>query len=236
MILAVKCAPDEALLSEVSKAGLKAVELYLTKTILSDVGGLVKLCNSLGLRYAVHAPTDGSSLDEVRELATGINAEVVVFHNIYWEDEWPDTIESFKDTPARLCLENVNNPIESQKFMRRYEMGRCLDLEHIQMQSAGVYEEVLISFIRESSHIHLSGYRYGSSLWHTHIHHGTEHGLYMLGLLKKGDYTGFVVSEAKVSLQNYSEFKKLREFYESWKNDYELQHKKIQSSSNRGMR
>jgi len=234
MILAVKCAPDEALLSEVSRAGLKAVELYLTKTILSNVDGLVKLCDSLGLRYAVHAPTDGSSLDKVRELAIGINAEVVVFHNIYWEDEWPSIIESFKGVPARLCLENVNNPIESQKLVRRYGVGRCLDLEHIQMQSAGVYEEVLATCIRESSHIHLSGYKYDSLLWHTHIHHSPEHNSYILGLIKKTDYTGFVVSEAMVSFQSYSEFKKLREFYESWENSNELQDDKTESNLSRG--
>jgi len=236
MILAVKCAPDKALLSEVSKAGLKAVELYLTKTILSNISGLVRLCNSLKLRYAVHAPTDGSSLDKVRELVIGINAEVVVFHNVYWEDEWPGIAKLFNKTPACLCVENINSPIEAMKFIRRYGMGRCLDLEHVQMQTGGVYEEVLVGQIRGSSHIHLSGYWHGSTLWHTHVHHGGEHGLYMLGLLKRVNYAGFVVSEAKVSLQNYSEFKKLWEFYESWKNDYELQHEKIQSSSNRGMR
>lgn len=236
MILAVKCAPKEELLSDVSRAGLQAVELYLTKAVLNNVAALIRLCDSFSLRYAVHAPNDGSSLDELKDLVSGINAEVVVFHNIYWEDEWPRIIERFKDIPVRLCIENVNTPLEAEKYMRRYGMGRCLDLEHLQMQSAGIYEEVLVAVIRESSHIHLSGYRYGSSLWHTHIHYSPEHNSYVLGLLKKADYSGFVVSEAKVSLQNYSEFKKLREFYENWKNDYELQHEKIQSSSNGGLR
>ena len=84
------------------------------------------------------------------------------------------------------------------------------------MESAGVYEEVFIPTIKQASHIHLTGYTYGSQLWHTHIHHSPEHNLYILDMLKKTGYSGFVVSEAKCSLQTYEEFKKLFDFYKRW--------------------
>jgi len=217
MILAAKCAPEEEVLFDVCKSGIKAVELYLSKELLGGVSYISRLCKKYPLRYAVHAPNDGFALDELAELTKNINAEIVVFHNNYWEDEWVGIVGRFKDLSARLCIENIHSVHEPVKFMKRYDMGRCLDIEHLQIQCAGVYEEAFIPIIKEASHIHLSGYRHGSSLWHTHIHHSPEHGMYMLGLLKKTNYNGFVVSEAKVSLQTYAEFKKLRQFYESWK-------------------
>ncbi len=220
MILAVKCAPEKKILSDVSSTGLKAVELYLLKDMLSDVPHTIQLCKSFPLRYAVHAPNDGSSLKELAELVKGIDAEVVIFHNIYWEDEWKGIIKMFKNIKTKLCVENTYSGHEPLKFMRRYKMGRCLDLEHLQMECAGVYEEAFISVIREAFHIHLTGYQFGSKLWHTHIHHSPDHSLYLLNLLKKAGYSGFVVSEAKISLQTYSEFKKLKEFYQKWKDKF----------------
>lgn len=218
MILAAKCASEENLLSDVCEAGLGAVELYFSKTLLKDVSHTAQLCKGFPLRYAVHASNDGCALDELAELSKEIRAEVVVFHNVYWEDEWPSIIERFKKSSARLCVENTYSIHEPVKFMKRYDIGRCLDFEHLQMECPGIYEEVVIPVIQEAAHIHLTGYRYGSSLWHTHIHHLPEHGRYILGLLKKAGYSGFVVSEAKCSLQTYSEFKGLNEFYQEWKN------------------
>jgi len=80
----------------------------------------------------------------------------------------------------------------------------------------GIFEEELLNIIGESSHIHLTGYYAGSKLWHSHIHHSPEHGIYMLNLIKKAGYSGMVVSEAKVALQTYEEFKDLNDFYAKW--------------------
>ena len=114
-------------------------------------------------------------------------------------------------------MENTYSVHEPVKFFRRYGISRCLDLEHLQMEGIGVYEEVLIDVLREASHIHMTGYKYGSPFWHTHIHHSPEHNLYMLSLLEQTGYKGFVVSEAKKSLQTYEEFKKLNNFFTQWK-------------------
>lgn len=81
----------------------------------------------------------------------------------------------------------------------------------------GVYEEEFLPVIRDASHIHLTGYIFGSKLWHTHLHHSPEHSLYMLDLIKRCRYSGFVVSEARASLQTYAEFKKLNDFFFKWK-------------------
>lgn len=163
-------------------------------------------------RYAVHAPDNGYNPLRLAELVKAINAEIVVFHDVFWEDEWKDIVKLFKNIKTKLCIENTHSVHEPIKFMRRYGLGMCLDLEHSQMQCAGVYDEVFISVMRQTSHVHLTGYVYGSQLWHTHIHQSPEHNLHLLDLLKKADYSGFVVSEARVSFQTLPEFKKLSKF------------------------
>jgi len=219
IIIAVKCAPEELILDAVRDAGLKAVELYIDDFWLYKIDQVIRTCEKYSLRYALHAPNKGYNPHNLAELVKTIGAEIVVFHNIYWEDEWEDITKIFKNIKTKLCVENTSSVHEPVKFIRRYNMGRCLDLEHAQMECAGVYEEVFISILRESAHIHLTGYVYGSQLWHTHIHCSPEHNLYILDLLKKASYSGFVVSEAKVSLQTYEEFKKLNDFYEMWKSN-----------------
>jgi len=193
------------------------VELYLSRKILADLDGVMRLCRNFPFRYALHAPSDEYNLPKLAKLAEVIGARVVIFHNIYWEDEWRDIVETFRATGVRLCVENTYSVHEPLKFMRRYGIGRCLDLEHLQQECAGVYKEEFIRVIKDASHIHLTGYIYGSELWHTHIHCSPAHSLYLLDLLKKVGYSGFVVSEAKESLQTYEEFKKLKDFFQNWK-------------------
>jgi len=217
MILAAKCAPEEKILSDINKAGITAVELYLSNSYLKNVLQVVGLCKKYPLSYIVHAPNDGYCLDELSEIAKKIEAGVVVFHNIYWENEWAGIVELFKNVDTKLCIENTYSIHEPSKFTRRYGLGGCLDLEHVQKESAGVFEEEFIPLMKKASHIHLTGYTYGSQLWHTHIHHSPEHNSYMLGLLRKAGYAGFIVSEARVSLQTYDEFRGLAKFYKQWK-------------------
>jgi len=85
--------------------------------------------------------------------------------------------------------------------MRRLGFGRCLDLEHLQLECGGIFEEEFVRPLKQASHVHLTGYIYGSHLWHTHIHHSPQQSLYILNLLKKVRYSGFVVSEARLSFQ-----------------------------------
>ncbi len=49
------------------------------------------------------------------------------------------------------------------------------------------------------------------------IHHSPGQGVYFLNLLKKAEYAGFVVSEAKESYQTKNEFKALYDFFKNWK-------------------
>lgn len=216
IVIAVKCAPDNKIFCNIQKAGLEAVELYLSKRIMNDLQRIKNLCRNFSFRYAVHAPSDYYNLDGLAELVDSIEAKIVVFHNIYWEHEWADIIKIFKKIKTNLCIENTYSVHEPLKFMRKYQIGRCLDLEHLQIECAGVYEEEFIPVIKQASHIHLTGYVYGSQLWHTHIHYSMEHNFHMLDLMKKAGYSGFVVSEGKVSLQTYEEFEKLNRFKKLW--------------------
>lgn len=212
IIIAAKCAPEEKYFSDVKKAGLNAVELYLSDKILRDTDRIISLCRDFPFTYAIHAPNDGGDLKQLALLAKGIDTRVVVLHDIYWENEWGEILALFKDSAARLCVENTGDIYVPVKFMRRYNVGLCLDLEHLQMQCQGIYEEEFIRIIKISSHIHLTGYSIGSTLWHTHIHSSSDHGRYLLGLISKSGYKGFVVSEARASLQTLEEFKKLSDF------------------------
>jgi sugar phosphate isomerase/epimerase len=220
LTLAAKCAPREEIFSDIEKAGIGAVEIYLSGEILKGLPEAVELCARYPFRYALHAPNDAHEPERLAEFAHAVGAEVIVFHNVYFEDEWEHILGVMGPLEARLCVENVSSILEPLKFMRRFGLGMCLDLEHLQIECAGVYEEVFIEIIGQASHVHLTGYAYGSSMWHTHIHHSPEHGAYLLALLMRAGYSGWVVSEARPSLQNHGEFLGLKDFMETWRSHY----------------
>lgn len=213
---AAKCPPDEKILADIEKAGIRAVEIYTNADSLREVGKVKQVCRKFPFRYALHLPNDGFEMDSLAEIADEIQADIVVLHNIYLEEEWEDIIKTFNGIRTQLTVENTFSALEPLKFIRRYGIGMCLDMEHIQIECAGYFEEGFLPFIRKAKHIHLTGYTYGSKLWHTHIHHSPEHNIRLLNLLKKADYSGFVVSEARASLQTLSEFKRLNEFIQKW--------------------
>lgn len=214
--IAAKCAPDEQILTSIEKAGISAVELYTNLDYLHNLSKVKKTCKKFPFRYTVHAPNDGFEPELLTELVDDLKAEVVVFHDIFWEQEWDRIASIFREIKTNVCIENTHSVHEPLKLMRRYGFNRCLDLEHLQMQCAGVFEEAFMPVIGQAAHIHLTGYFYGSDLWHTHIHHSPEHSVYFFNLIKEAGYTGLVVSEAKTSLQTYDEFKKLNDFYKLW--------------------
>lgn len=217
IIIAGKCTPEEKLLSCAHEAGLQAMELYTTVDILNDADRIAGICAKFPLRYAIHAPNTGCDPDRLVEFTEAVGAEVVVTHDIYWEDEWMKIVSLFENIKARLCVENTYSIHEPAKFMRRYGLGRCLDLEHLQMECAGIFEEEFVRFIKQAEHIHLTGYSSGSDLWHSHIHHSPELGTYFLDLINKSGYSGFVVSEARSAYQTVEEFRALNDFFKQWK-------------------
>lgn len=216
IILAAKSAPEGKTLTAIKNSGIKAVELYLSQKLFSNLSNIIDICKGFAFRYAVHAPNDMYNPSLLAKFVKEISAEAVVFHDIYWEDEWEDIAKVFKTSGAKVCVENISTVYDAAKFMRRYGFGMCLDLEHLQMECAGVFKEEFIRAIKNASHIHLTGYKSGSRLWHTHLHHSPGHSLLLLGLIKKAGYRGFIVSEAKTSLQTHGEFRKLNRFFNDW--------------------
>ncbi len=216
MMLAAKCAPQREILQEIQAAGIQAVELYLSEEIMRDVGKIIALCREFPFCYAVHAPNDCYKPDALLTLTGAIGAQVVVFHDIFWSEEWEAIARFFKDSKTKVCVENIGGIHEPLKLMRRFGFGRCLDLEHLQMQCNGVHEEEFKHIFKEASHVHLTGYCFGSKLWHTHIHASARHNRRFLTLLREAGYNGMVVSEAGVSLQTRHEFRRLKRFYEQW--------------------
>ena len=84
-----------------------------------------------------HAPVDGRALDGVARISKAIGAERVVFHDVFWEDEWRKIARLFSRQHTKVCVENTRSVHEPVKFMRRYGMGRCLDLEHLEQRHVG---------------------------------------------------------------------------------------------------
>ncbi len=217
MILAAKCAPQRSVLDLVVEAGIEAVEIYTDNNWLGRVDEVVEVCRSYPLRYAIHAPSDGYEPDLIVDLTEGTGAEVVVFHNIYWEDEWEYMLKRLKPLSCRVCMENISSAVEPIRYMRRFGIERCLDLEHLILEVNGIFEESFIPLLKQTTHIHMTGYTFGSQDWHTPIHHAPQQSIYLLDLLKKTGYSGFVVSEARKAYQTLEEFKRLYNFFQGWK-------------------
>ena len=216
IVLAAKCAPRIEILSSINKANIEAVELFLSEKEIKDINSVINLCKQFPLRYALHAPDDIFEAEILADLAQSINAEVVVFHNIYWEEEWSEIASTFRKIKAKPCIENTFSVHEPLKFIRKYGFGRCLDLEHLEMECMGIYEEAFVKIMGTASHIHMTGYMFGTELWHTHIHQSPEHSIRFLNMLERSGFSGFVVSEATMSLQTYGDFQKLSDFFSNW--------------------
>jgi len=219
MVVAAKCAPVEEILLNVEKAGITAAELYTNIKWLHDINKVKRICKKFPFRYAIHAPLDGYEPDLLADMAVDLKAEVVVFHDIYWDNEWEYIYNVFKNMNIKVCVENITTVLEPLKFIRRFGFKRCLDIEHLQMECAGVIEGELLPIIQQTAHIHLSGYFFGSNLWHTPIHYSPQHNIDFMNLIKSAGYTGFIVSEAKTSLQTLSEFENLNKFFQKWERD-----------------
>ncbi len=216
IIPAVKCAPTEELLAAAQDSGISAVELFLWEGTARDPDRIIELCRRFPFKYAVHGPNDCYRPAELKRLVEGIGAQVVVMHDILWEDEWRGLAEIFRGGPARICVENIASIHESERMERRFGMGRCLDMEHIQLNCCGFYEGGLGRFIRRTHHVHMTGYEYGTKSWHTPIDRAPAHCRHQLDLLAKNGYRGMVVSEADAPYQNVEDFRKVREFFLSW--------------------
>ncbi len=217
IILAAKCAPVPEILANIVKAEITTVELYTNLKWLENIQNIIKICQDFPLRYVVHSPPNDYS-PHIVELAQAINAKIVIFHDVFWEDEWNRIKKDFHNTNVQICVENISSSTEVVKIMRRFGFGLCLDLEHLQMQNSGIFENAFPQIISPAKHIHLTGYFHGSERWHTHLHHSPEHVLNLLNMIYSAGYQGYVVSEGKSSLQTLSEFKKLNQFFTDWRN------------------
>ena len=107
-VIAAKCAPEAHILSAVHESGLQGVEIYLNGHWLDGVHEIIDLGQNFPLRYALHAPTDTFRPRELAKLASGLQAEIVVFHDVLWEDEWAVVRDTFAPLPTRVCVEYVS--------------------------------------------------------------------------------------------------------------------------------
>ena len=216
LTLAAKCRPDAMRLAAVRDAGIEAVELYTNAEIIAQPDDAFRVCGNAGLRYSVHAPTVGHDSRGLRVFVDTIGAEFLVLHDIYFEDEWREIAQTFSGCAARVCVENSTSIHQPLKFMRRYGFGLCLDMEHLQLEICGVFDEEFRPFAHTATYVHLTGYKFGTELWHVQLHKNPEHSRRMLDMLYESNYRGWVVSEARLSQQTAGEFAQLQKFFTEW--------------------
>jgi len=145
--LAAKCLPNPKILKRIESAKINAVELYTNAECLKKVD-IVSICNDFPLSYVVHAPNDIVAPKETFKLAQAIGANVVVTHDIYWEDEWPEVVKIALNTGISLAIENIDGLFTFEKVLLRYGVKRCLDFEHAIFLMRGFYPEGLKNFYR----------------------------------------------------------------------------------------
>jgi hypothetical protein len=213
LILAAKSAPDREILSAIKESGIEAVEIFLSKSILDRLDENIILCNEFSFKYAIHAPNDCFMPYELLCFAESVGAEIVVHHDILWDDEWIELINLFRHKNIKLCVENIKTTFDWTKFKRRYDLGVCLDLEHLIFEVGGIFKEEFERIIQFADHIHMTGYIAGSDKWHSHIHHSKDQSRMFLDMVKQTGFSGLIVSEARVSYQTIEEFKSLRYFF-----------------------
>jgi sugar phosphate isomerase/epimerase len=219
--LAAKCAPEPALLSAIAKAGITAVEIYTDGRILAKPSAAIRACRAFDLRYAVHAPVFAHDLPGLINVCKALDAEVCVLHTIYFEDEWKAIARAFSKLKTRPCVENSATVLEPSRYMRRYGFGLCLDLEHLELEIHGVFEEEWLRAVALASHVHATAYAPHSTRWHSHLHHDPRHSRRLLDLLFKAGYRGMVVSEARIQQQTFGEFRRLKTFVDRWRMAHE---------------
>jgi hypothetical protein len=214
--LAIKCAPKEEIFDIAQRCGIGHIELYTSDSLLTETEKIIDLCNSYPFIYLIHAPTQGYQPSEVAHLSYSLNAPVTVFHNIYLEREWQQIADIFSNIDTTVCIENLANAMDAVAYMRIHGFRRCLDFEHLIIETNGIVEEFLPALIRQACHVHLTGYTFGSNKWHTPIHHAKEQSRFILDYLKKEQYSGVVTSEAAVCYQTEQEISRVIDFFNSW--------------------
>lgn len=210
--LAAKSVPTYDIFSILESVGIKAVEVY-TDTIQLNRADIIDVCSDFNFDYVIHAPNDIYAPEKTFNLAKSIKAKLVVTHDIYWEDEWPELIKYSTDSGIPIAIENVDGTSTFQKIMRRYHLKRCLDFEHIIYQMGGFASNVLKNVLPETVHIHLTGYEHGNGKHHTHFFEAIEQSTNILSFLKNCGYNGMVVSEALPEYQTREQFQKLFDFF-----------------------
>lgn len=210
--LAAKSVPTYDIFSILEDVGIKAVEVY-TDTFQLNRADIIDVCHDFNFDYVIHAPNDIYAPMKTFNLAKSIKAKLVVTHDIYWEDEWPEIIQYSTDSGIPIVIENVDGAFTFQKILRRYQLKRCLDFEHIIYQMGGFSPDVLSITINDTVHAHMTGYEHGNGKHHTHFFEAAKQSIEIIKLLVNCGYNGMVVSEALPEYQTREQFQKLVDFY-----------------------
>lgn len=210
--LAAKSAPTHDTFSILEDVGIEAVEVY-TDAFQLNRGDIIDICHDFNFDYVVHTPNDVYAPEKIFNLAKSIKAKLMVTHDIYWEDEWPEIIQHSTESGIPLVIENVDGTSAFQKILRRYNLKRCLDFEHIIYQMGGFAPGVFSNnIINDIVHVHLTGYEHGNGKHHTHFYEAAKQSMEILRFLTNCGYNGMVVSEALLEYQTKEHFQNLVEY------------------------
>ena len=102
--IAAKCGPETHIFSAVHESVLQGVEIYLYGQWLDRVHEVIELSRNFPLRHALHGSVDTFRSHELIELASAFQAEIIVFHDVLWEDKWAVVRYTFAPLPTRVWL------------------------------------------------------------------------------------------------------------------------------------
>lgn len=198
--LAAKSAPTYDTFSILEGVGIKVVEIYIDEFQLSR-SDIIDLCHDFYFDYVIHAINDIYAPEKTFNIAKSIKAKLVVTHDIYWEDGWPELIQHSTESGIPLVIENVDGTSIYQKILCRYNLKRCLDFEHLIYQMGGFAPDVLSNVVIDTVHVHLTGYEHGNGKHHTHFYEAAKQSIEIISFLTNCGYNDMVVSEALLEYQ-----------------------------------
>lgn len=209
--------PSNKIFSIIEEVGISAVEVYSNKNSLQSLE-IIDVCKQFDFEYVLHAPNDIFAISDTFNLAKSIDANLIVAHDLFWEDEWKKIMQISKDFGIPLAIENTDGFLFCEKVIRRYNAKRCIDFEHLTLQTNTLTPTVLNLVkptIKDTIHVHMTGYKTGNGMHHSHFYKSPIQSERILKFLLDNKYNEMAVSEAAVEYQTKEHFQKLKVFYDN---------------------
>jgi sugar phosphate isomerase/epimerase len=223
---ATKLPPNAAKIEAAWTAGFRSAEVYLNADMVKDWKNSVQALKTRPLQYVLHFPNKGplgpGKLKKAAKLYRALDGHTMVIHP-GMKTEYGDRL---LNRHPGICLAVENGKLRYDQFHEwadEYD-DLTLDVEHLWKYSledapledlCGELRAFLWRFGSKLRHVHLPGYRPGSSE-HRPTYRSPAMARSILDILVTAGFTGMVVSEARESLRSPDQLAADFKFYRQW--------------------